>query len=142
MRLQTRAGLLDAALLADGRIAVDMGAPRTDWRDIPLAQPTDTLRADIAAGPLAGPICTNIGNPHATFFVADADSVDLAALGPVLEHHPLFPERANIGVATVHAAPRDPRGARRDPAARLGTRRRHHARLRQWRLRRACRRAS
>ncbi len=104
VRLQTRAGLLDAALLADGRIAVNMGAPRTDWGDIPLAQPTDTLRADLAAGPLAGPVCTNMGNPHATFFVADADSVDLAVLGPVLEHDPLFPERANIGVATVHPA--------------------------------------
>ena len=110
IRLQTKAGLLDAALLADGRIAVDMGAPRTNWRDIPLAQPMDTLRADIAAGPLAAPACTNMGNPHATFFVADADSVDLAALGPVLEHDPLFPERANIGVATVHpAGPEDQR---------------------------------
>jgi diaminopimelate epimerase len=104
VRLQTQAGLLDAALLADGRIAVDMGAPRWDWRDIPLARPMDTLRADIAAGSLAGPVCTDIGNPHATFIVADADSIDLAALGPRLEHHPLFPERANIGVATVHPA--------------------------------------
>ena len=81
-----------------------MGAPRTDWREIPLARETDTLRADIAAGPLAGPVCTNMGNPHATFFVADADSIDLAALGPRLEHDPLFPERANIGVAAVYPA--------------------------------------
>jgi diaminopimelate epimerase len=107
VRLRTQAGLLDAALLQDGRVAVDMGAPRTDWRDIPLAEPMDTLRADIAAGPLAGPVCTNMGNPHATFFVADADSVDLAALGPVLEHDKLFPERANIGVATVRPAAPD-----------------------------------
>ena len=101
VRLQTRAGLLDAALLEDGRIGVDMGAPRTDWRDIPLARQTSTARADVAAGPLAGPVCTNMGNPHATFFVADADAVDLATLGPVLELDALFPERANIGVATV-----------------------------------------
>ena len=47
------------------------------------------------------PVCTNLGNPHATFFVDDAESVDLAALGPILEHDPLFPERANIGVATI-----------------------------------------
>ncbi|MGE3781830.1 MAG: diaminopimelate epimerase, partial [Alphaproteobacteria bacterium] len=65
VRLRTQAGLLDTALLADGRVAVDMGAPRTDWRDIPLAEPMDTLRADIAAGPLAFPVCTSIGNPHA-----------------------------------------------------------------------------
>jgi diaminopimelate epimerase len=110
VRLQTRAGILDAALLEDGRIAVDMGAPRTDWRGIPLARQTSTLRADIASGPLAGPVCTNMGNPHATFFVADADSVDLASLGPRLEHDELFPERANIGVATVY--PAKPEGER------------------------------
>lgn len=104
VRLQTRARLLDAVLLDDGRVAVDMGPPRTEWRDIPLARPTNTLRADIACGPLAGPVCTNMGNPHATFFVADAEVVDLAALGPALEYDPLFPERANIGVATVHPA--------------------------------------
>ena len=52
-------------------------------------------------GPLSAPVCTNIGNPHATFFVADAEAIDLAALGPILEHDPLFPQRANIGVATV-----------------------------------------
>jgi len=106
MRLQTVAGLLDAELLADGMVAVDMGPARTDWRDIPLARPMDTLAADIAAGPLAGPVCTNIGNPHATFFVADAEAVDLAALGPVLETDKLFPERANIGVATVESPDR------------------------------------
>jgi diaminopimelate epimerase len=106
VRLQTVAGMLDAELLADGAVAVDMGPARTGWRDIPLARPMDTLTADIGAGPLAGPVCTNIGNPHATFFVADADSVDLAALGPRLETDPLFPERANIGVATVESAGR------------------------------------
>ena len=63
---------------------------------------------DLALGPLSMPVCTNIGNPHATFFVADAEAVDVAALGPVLEHHKLFPQRANIGVATV----RDPRNIR------------------------------
>ncbi len=106
VRLETLAGLLDAEMLSDGRVAVDMGPARTDWRDIPLARTMDTLAVDVAAGPLAGPVCTNIGNPHATFFVADADSVDLATLGPVLEHDALFPERANIGVATVRSRER------------------------------------
>jgi diaminopimelate epimerase len=104
MRLQTVAGLLDAELLDDGRVAVDMGAPRTAWRDIPLAWRSNTLKADVSAGPLSGPVCTNMGNPHATFFVADAEAVDLAVLGPVLESDMLFPARANIGVATVGAA--------------------------------------
>jgi diaminopimelate epimerase len=101
VRLETVAGLLDAELRADGQVAVDMGSPRTDWRDIPLARAMDTLEAEIAAGPLRGPACTNIGNPHATFFVADAETIDLAVLGPLLEHDAAFPERANIGAATV-----------------------------------------
>ncbi len=101
VRLEILAGLLDAEILPDRRVAVDMGPARTGWRDIPLAREMDTLCVDLAAGVLAGPVCTSIGNPHATFFVGDADAVDLAALGPLLEHDTLFPERANIGVATV-----------------------------------------
>jgi diaminopimelate epimerase len=101
VRLETLAGLLDAELLPDRRVAVDMGPVRTLWRDIPLAREMDTLSVDLAAGELAIPVCTNIGNPHATFFVTDADAVDLARLGPILEHDALFTERANIGVATV-----------------------------------------
>jgi diaminopimelate epimerase len=101
VRIETLAGLLDAELLAGFRVAVDMGPARTGWRDIPLAREMDTLAVDLAAGPLASPVCTNMGNPHATFFVADADAVDLPRLGPLLEHDKLFPERANIGVATV-----------------------------------------
>ena len=101
VRIETVAGLLEAEITPNGQIAVDMGAPRTRWRDIPLARPQDTLCAELAAGPLRGPVCTNIGNPHATYFVDDPDVVDLAALGPVLERDPLFPERANIGVAAV-----------------------------------------
>jgi diaminopimelate epimerase len=101
VRIETVAALLDAEVLPDGRVAVDMGPPRTGWDEIPLARQMDTLRVDLVLGPLAEPVCTNIGNPHATFFVADAEAIDLAALGPRLEHDKLFPERANIGVATV-----------------------------------------
>ncbi len=108
VRIETAAGLLEAEIMADGQIAVDMGPARTGWREIPLARPMDTLRLDLAQGPLAAPVGTNIGNPHATFFVDDAEAVDVAAMGPALEHHPLFPQRANIGVATV----RDPRNIR------------------------------
>ena len=99
--IETVAGLLRAELLTDGRIAVDMGPVRTDWREIPLARRMDTTRVKLTAGPLAQPVCGNIGNPHATFFVPDAEAIDLAMLGPMLEHDPLFPERANIGVASV-----------------------------------------
>jgi diaminopimelate epimerase len=106
VRIETVAGLLEAELLPDGNVAVDMGLARTGWRDIPLAREMDTERVDLALGPLREPVCTNVGNPHATFFVADAGAIDLAALGPRLEHDELFPERANIGVATVEGRER------------------------------------
>jgi diaminopimelate epimerase len=101
VRIETAAGLLEATALPDGSVAVDMGQVRTGWREIPLARAMETDGVDLTMGPLTGPVCTNIGNPHATFFVDDAEAVDLAALGPVLEHHPLFPQRANIGVAKI-----------------------------------------
>jgi diaminopimelate epimerase len=101
VRIETVAGLLEADVDSGGLISVDMGPARTHWRDIPLAREMDTLHVDLTRGPLAEPVCTNMGNPHATFFVPDADAIDLAALGPLLEHDKLFPQRANIGVATV-----------------------------------------
>lgn len=101
VRIETVAGQLGAEVGRDGRVAVDMGIVRTEWHEIPLARAMDTLHVDLALGPLADPVCNNIGNPHATFFVADAEAVDLAALGPQLEHDPLFPQRANIGVAAL-----------------------------------------
>jgi diaminopimelate epimerase len=99
--IETVAGLLSASVAAGGYGTVAMGEPRFGWRDIPLADEMDTLHVDLQRGPLADPVCTSIGNPHATFFVGDADAIDLAAFGPELEHDRLFPERANIGVATV-----------------------------------------
>jgi diaminopimelate epimerase len=103
LRLETAAGLL--AVAADGRggYTVDMGAPRLDWRDVPLAEPADTLRLPLARGPLREPVALSMGNPHAVFFVDDVEAVDLARLGPELERDPLFPERANIGAAQVLA---------------------------------------
>jgi diaminopimelate epimerase len=100
--LETVAGLLPATIDGAGITTVDMGEPRFDWRDIPLARAVDTLHVDLRRGPLADAVCTNMGNPHATFFVDDAEAIDLAALGPSLEHDPLFPQRANIGIAELH----------------------------------------
>jgi diaminopimelate epimerase len=99
--VETNAGLLVARPEGGGRVSVDMGPARLGWRDVPLAAEQDTLHVDLALGPLADPACCNVGNPHATFFVADAMSIDLANLGPRLEHHAIFPERANIEVAQV-----------------------------------------
>lgn len=99
--VETAVGLLDARAGPDGLVAVDMGQVVTDWDKIPLAEACDTLHVPLALGPLADPVAGNVGNPHVTFFVDDLDAVDLATLGPALEHHPIFPERANIGVAQV-----------------------------------------
>ncbi len=99
--IETVVGLLDAEAAAGGRIAVDMGPAQLDWRDIPIAEAIDTLHLGIALGQLSDPVGVGMGNPHAVFFVPDADAVDLAALGPPLEHHKLFPVRANIEVAQV-----------------------------------------
>jgi diaminopimelate epimerase len=101
--IQTRAGLLDAEWRGQHLVAVDMGPARLDWREIPLAEAVDTLHLGLHLGPLADPVAVSMGNPHAVFFVDDAEAVDLAALGPVLEHHTMFPERANIEVAQVLA---------------------------------------
>lgn len=104
--IETGAGLLRATAAGTGRITVDMGPARLDWREIPLARALDTLHVPLTLGPLADPVCTSLGNPHATFFVPDAEAVDLARLGPALEHDPLFPARANIGVAQILAPDR------------------------------------
>jgi len=107
--IETRAGLLPARHAdrgADGaeRVEVDMGPARVDWREIPLARELDTLHLDVASGPLSDGVGVSMGNPHAVFFVADAEAVDLATHGPILEHDPLFPERANISAAQIEAA--------------------------------------
>jgi len=101
LTIQTRAGLLKSRRESGGTVSVDMGPARMDWRDIPLAQACDTLHVPLAVGALADPVATSMGNPHATFFVPDAAAIDLATLGPRLENHAIFPERANIGVAQI-----------------------------------------
>ncbi len=100
--IQTVAGLL-LGERADRGYTVDMGEARTDWQAIPLARECDTLHVPLDRSDVPAPVATNIGNPHATFFVDDAEAVDLAAIGPGLEHHPMFPARANVGFASLSA---------------------------------------
>ncbi len=101
--VETAAGILTVTAGLQGYTA-DMGRPRFGWDEIPLAKPMDTLALDLALGPLSEPVALNLGNPHAVFFVDDAEAVPLAELGPSLERHELFPERVNVGIAEV----RDP----------------------------------
>ena len=99
-QIQTGAGLL-AVWRSDDGISVDMGEAKDRWTDIPLAEEADTLHLEIGEGPLQDPVAVSIGNPHAVFFVEDAEEIDLAAVGPVLEYHPLYPERANVEAVSV-----------------------------------------
>ncbi|WP_299553093.1 diaminopimelate epimerase [uncultured Tateyamaria sp.] len=93
----TGRGTLSAVRNTDGTAAVNMGHPLLTWQDIPLAQDTDTLSLPIDGNPVG----TGMGNPHCTFFVEDVSAIDLATVGPEIEHHALFPERTNVQFAQV-----------------------------------------
>jgi diaminopimelate epimerase len=106
--IETNAGLLKASATDDARrVTVDMGRPRFAWNEIPLAEEFhDTRAIELQIGPIDAPILhtpsvVNVGNPHAIFWVRDLDAYDLARIGPMLENHPMFPERANISLAHV-----------------------------------------
>ncbi|MEM8726197.1 MAG: diaminopimelate epimerase [Pseudomonadota bacterium] len=86
---------------AAGGAKVDMGVPRFDWNAIPLAYAMDTARMPVGWGDLETPMAVNVGNPHVVFFVDDTELVDLAALGPVIERDPLFPQGINVNVASL-----------------------------------------
>jgi diaminopimelate epimerase len=99
--LQTISGLLPVQAQTDGMIEVDFGLPRLDWHEIPLARACDTLHVPLTVEGLSDPCCVNMGNPHAVFFVADVDKIDLPRLGARLESDPMFPERCNIEIAQI-----------------------------------------
>jgi diaminopimelate epimerase len=107
MTFETAAGRIDCWQAPQGCFTVDMGQPRFRWDEIPLARAVPDTRAidfTAAAAPsLHAPSAVNMGNPHAIFWVDDVAAYDLRAIGPGLEHDPLFPERANITLATVAA---------------------------------------
>jgi diaminopimelate epimerase len=99
LTLTTARGRLQAVDAGGGLTSVNMGAPQLEWQDIPLAEAMETLELPIEGGPTA----TGMGNPHCTFFVEDAEAVPLDRFGPRYEHHPLYPERTNVQVASVIA---------------------------------------
>ncbi len=101
LTMETLGGPIIATRAERGLISIDMGPARDAWQDIPLSHAMDTLHLKIGEGPLQDPVGVNVGNPHAVFFVADVNAVDLTTVGPKLEHHPLFPQRANIEAVQV-----------------------------------------
>jgi diaminopimelate epimerase len=104
---ETAAGILNCWKGEDGMFTVDMGVPRFKWNEIPLAEEfRDTRQIELQIGPIDDPVlhspsALNMGNPHAIFWVDDVNAYDLARLGPMLENHPIFPERANITLAHI-----------------------------------------
>lgn len=92
LTLRTERGLLSAVEAGNGLVSVNMGMPQLDWQDVPLAH-----EVDLNALPIDGaPGAAGMGNPHCVFVVDDVESLDLPTLGPIYEHHALFPERTNV----------------------------------------------
>ncbi len=107
LSFETAAGILNCWSAGPDVFTVDMGRPRLRWDEIPLAEPfSDTRAIELQIGPIDHPILhspsvVNMGNPHAIFWVEDVAAYDLGRIGPLLESHPIFPERANISLAHV-----------------------------------------
>lgn len=104
--IETEAGILIAKRAGDKMVSVDMGEPRLEWQQIPLAERMDTLRIELQIGPidnpvLHGPSVVSMGNPHCVFFVEDAMKAPVVEVGPMVENHPLFPEKTNVGFAQI-----------------------------------------
>ena len=105
----TKGGFLAARKAGDKLVTIDQGAPRFGWKDIPLSEAfADTRHIELQVGPIDkpsihSPSVVNVGNPHCIFWVDDLDVVDLGKVGPMIENHPLFPERTNVELAKVVA---------------------------------------
>jgi diaminopimelate epimerase len=103
--IETKAGRLIATRAGERLVSVDMGKPGLDWRDIPLAREQDTRSLDVVlyehAALATSPGCVSMGNPHVVFFTPDLDAVPVTTIGPLVEHHALFPQQVNVGFAQV-----------------------------------------
>jgi diaminopimelate epimerase len=104
--IATAAGPLIAERAGERRVRVDMGRPGLDWTQIPLAEEMDTRGIELQVGPIDDPVlhtpgCVSMGNPHVVFFVKDVTSAPVKEVGPMIEHHMLFPERTNVEFAEI-----------------------------------------
>jgi len=97
LKINTIRGTLEAIAVDSVRTRVNMGHPFLNWADIPIAKDIDTLKLPIDGSPTA----TGMGNPHCTFFVEDADRIDLKVFGSRFEKHPLFPEGTNVQIVSL-----------------------------------------
>ncbi len=106
MVVETNDGLLTCWRAGQDLISVDMGPPKLEWDQIPLAEPMHTHHVDVKVGPIDDPVLHNpgavsMGNPHCVFFVEDFRWARPEQVGPMIEFHPLFPEQVNVGFARI-----------------------------------------
>lgn len=110
VKIDTLAGPTLARVAGDRdglhQVTVDMGQPRLDWQQIPLAEEMDTRGIELQVGPIDNPLvhtpgAVSMGNPHVVFFTDRQDDVFVRGTGSLVEHHPLFPEGVNVGFANV-----------------------------------------
>ena len=104
--IDTAGGPTTATRAGDHRVTVDMGKPRLDWTQVPLAEEMDTRGIELQVGPIDAPIlhtpgAVSMGNPHVVFFTDRQDDGFVTGSGSLVEHHPLFPQGVNVGFANV-----------------------------------------
>ena len=99
--VETLAGPLACKRAGPMEVSCAMGRVTMEWQDIPLAEERDTCHLDLSFGPLSDGVALAIGNPHVVFFVDDLDAVDIEAIAPQIQEHPLFPNQVNVGVAQM-----------------------------------------
>lgn len=105
-RFHTQERTIAAVRAGERRVTVDMGPPRLSWDEIPLAEEMDSRGIELEVGPPGAPIlhtpgCVSMGNPHVVFFTDRLDDSTVRSVGPMIEHHPLFPVGVNVGFCRV-----------------------------------------
>ncbi len=101
-KLATKGGLLICTDAGKGLVTLDMGEPRLDWQELPLAAPVDTADFPLdIGGTTVSASAVSVGNPHCILFVPDAQKAPVTVLGPRIENLPFFPRRVNVEFAQV-----------------------------------------
>ena len=102
VKLSTRGGMLVCSDAGKGLVTVDMGKPRLDWQQVPLASAVDTVNFPLDIGGNSIPVsAVSMGNPHCVLFVPDAEKAPVTTLGPKIETLPFFPRRTNVEFAQI-----------------------------------------
>jgi diaminopimelate epimerase len=104
LTLESPAGLIHARLAVDGELSVDLGVPDFDPRSLPFDAPAEAQSYALEAGGQSVEIgAVSLGNPHAVLIVPSVERAEVATLGPLIERHPRFPKRVNVGFLEIVA---------------------------------------